>query len=215
MATPPTNPPPQPGLAPDPSMEDILASIRRILNEDEAPKSAPEPQEPPGGVLMLDSSMMVPETPSNAPKAKPPPEPPATLENTPLPDPKPFIPPPPAPPSAPSPAPPVASSAPSAPPQSSPQTSPQSSTSPAASADAAALVTPAAAAATAASVDALMRTLATERNAAVQRGGPTIEDVVRAVIRPMLKDWLDAHLPPLVERLVRAEIERVVSRMAP
>ena len=28
----------------------------------------------------------------------------------------------------------------------------------------------------------------------------------------MLKDWLDAHLPGLVERLVRAEIERVISR---
>jgi len=213
MAIPPTNPPPQPDLAPDPSMEDILASIRRILNEDEAPKSAPEPEGPTGGVLMLDSSMMVPETPPNAPKAKSPPAPPATLEHTPLPDPKPFIPPPPAPPSAPPPAPPVAQSAQSAPSAQSVQ--PQPPASAAASADAAALVTPAAAAATAASVDALMRTLATERNAAVQRGGPTIEDVVRAVIRPMLKDWLDAHLPPLVERLVRAEIERVVSRMAP
>ncbi len=213
MATPPTNPP-QPALAPDPSMEDILASIRRILNEDEAPKSAPEPEGPTGGVLMLDSSMMVPETPPNAPKAKSPPEPSATLENTPLPDPKPFIPPPPAPP-----APPVAQSvrpAQSAPSQ--PSTSPAVSAdtaSPAASADTASLVAPAAAAATAASVDALMRTLATERNTAVQRGGPTLEDVVRAVIRPMLKDWLDAHLPPLAERLVRAEIERVVSRMAP
>jgi len=30
----------------------------------------------------------------------------------------------------------------------------------------------------------------------------------------MLKLWLDTHLPPLVERLVRAEIERVVNRMA-
>ena len=195
-------------------MEDILASIRRILNEDEAPKSAPEPEGPTGGVLMLDSSMMVPETPPNAPKAKSPPEPSATLENTPLPDPKPFIPPPPAPP-----APPVAQSvrpAQSAPSQ--PSTSPAVSAdtaSPAASADTASLVAPAAAAATAASVDALMRTLATERNTAVQRGGPTLEDVVRAVIRPMLKDWLDAHLPPLAERLVRAEIERVVSRMAP
>ncbi|MFM7416388.1 MAG: DUF2497 domain-containing protein, partial [Alphaproteobacteria bacterium] len=30
-----------------------------------------------------------------------------------------------------------------------------------------------------------------------------------------LKDWLDSHLPPLVERLVRAEIERVVNRALP
>ncbi|MBX9701526.1 MAG: DUF2497 domain-containing protein, partial [Acetobacteraceae bacterium] len=57
-----------------------------------------------------------------------------------------------------------------------------------------------------------LRTVAAERNAAVSRGGPTIEDVVREEIRPMLKDWLDQHLPPLVERLVRAEIERVVGR---
>ena len=60
-----------------------------------------------------------------------------------------------------------------------------------------------------------MRTLASERSTAVHRGGPTIEDLVRAEIRPLLKDWLDNHLPPLVERLVQAEIERVVGRMAP
>ena len=46
----------------------------------------------------------------------------------------------------------------------------------------------------------------------MHRGGPTIEDLVREEIRPLLKEWLDAHLPPLVERLVRAEIERVVGR---
>jgi cell pole-organizing protein PopZ len=28
----------------------------------------------------------------------------------------------------------------------------------------------------------------------------------------MLKEWLNAHLPPLVERLVRAEIERVMAQ---
>ncbi len=43
----------------------------------------------------------------------------------------------------------------------------------------------------------------------VHRGGPTIEDLVREEVRPLLKDWLDNHLPPLVERLVRQEIERV------
>jgi cell pole-organizing protein PopZ len=44
------------------------------------------------------------------------------------------------------------------------------------------------------------------------RGGPTIEEIVREEIRPALKQWLDANLPPMVERLVRAEIERVVGR---
>lgn len=37
----------------------------------------------------------------------------------------------------------------------------------------------------------------------------TLEEVVQDMLRPMLKDWLDANLPGLVERLVRAEIERV------
>ena len=49
----------------------------------------------------------------------------------------------------------------------------------------------------------------------VHSGGPTIEDIVREEMRPLLKAWLDANLPPLVERLVRAEIERVVGRAVP
>ena len=37
----------------------------------------------------------------------------------------------------------------------------------------------------------------------------TLEDLVKDMLRPMLKAWLDTNLPPLVERLVRDEIERV------
>jgi cell pole-organizing protein PopZ len=37
----------------------------------------------------------------------------------------------------------------------------------------------------------------------------TLEDLVKEMLRPLLKAWLDDNLPPLVERLVRAEIERV------
>ena len=37
----------------------------------------------------------------------------------------------------------------------------------------------------------------------------TLEDFVKEALRPMLKAWLDTNLPPLVERLVREEIERV------
>jgi cell pole-organizing protein PopZ len=40
----------------------------------------------------------------------------------------------------------------------------------------------------------------------------TLEDLVRDMLRPMLKQWLDANLPDMVERLVRAEIERVSRR---
>ena len=37
----------------------------------------------------------------------------------------------------------------------------------------------------------------------------TLEDLVREMLRPMLKSWLDDNLPGLVERIVKAEIERV------
>ncbi len=37
----------------------------------------------------------------------------------------------------------------------------------------------------------------------------TLDDLVKDMLRPMLKAWLDDNLPSLVERLVRAEIERV------
>jgi cell pole-organizing protein PopZ len=37
----------------------------------------------------------------------------------------------------------------------------------------------------------------------------TLDDLVREMLRPMLKSWLDDNLPTVVERLVRAEIERV------
>ena len=37
----------------------------------------------------------------------------------------------------------------------------------------------------------------------------TLDDLVREMLRPMLKDWLDDNLPNIVERLVRSEIERV------
>lgn len=40
----------------------------------------------------------------------------------------------------------------------------------------------------------------------------TVEDLVKDILRPMLKDWLDANLPVIVEGLVRAEIERVARR---
>lgn len=37
----------------------------------------------------------------------------------------------------------------------------------------------------------------------------TVEDLVKDMLRPMLKGWLDQNLPPLVERLVREEIARL------
>jgi cell pole-organizing protein PopZ len=43
----------------------------------------------------------------------------------------------------------------------------------------------------------------------IAQGARSIEDLVQDMLRPMLKDWLEDNLPSLVERLVRAEIERV------
>lgn len=40
-------------------------------------------------------------------------------------------------------------------------------------------------------------------------GNRTIEDLLKEVMRPMVKDWLDENLPGLTERLVRREIERL------
>ncbi len=36
-----------------------------------------------------------------------------------------------------------------------------------------------------------------------------IESMAREMLRPMLKSWLDDNMPAIVERLVRAEIQRV------
>lgn len=42
--------------------------------------------------------------------------------------------------------------------------------------------------------------------------GATIEDIVREMLRPMLKDWLDENLPKMVEHMVRRELDRMVRR---
>ena len=182
-----TAPPPAGGQ--DQSMDDILASIRRILNEDEAVAEATEA-----------AQAAAPEAPDAVePEAAPPPGAAAPE----------FAPPPIAPP-------PMARSGPEpldltsdmlvSPPN-------QATSAPRMGMDdASGLIAPAAAAAAAASVGSLLRAVSSERGSQVYRGGPSIEDVVREEIRPILKDWLDMHLPPLVERLVRAEIERVVNR---
>ncbi|GLK80833.1 hypothetical protein GCM10008174_25740 [Methylopila turkensis] len=46
-------------------------------------------------------------------------------------------------------------------------------------------------------------------NTILATNGRTIDDLVKEMLRPMLRAWLDDNLPPLVERLVRQEIERV------
>ena len=177
--------------APDPSMEDILASIRKILNEDE---QATQPAAD-GPVLLTADMMIAPPEPARVAaasgaeetvrQASPLAEAPSILLPTESPpmlmriEPEPPTPePPPAPPRA----------------------------------VGAGLVAPAAAAAAMAAFGQLSRAVAQDRGAGVSRSGLSIEDVVREELRPLLKEWLDAHLPTITERLVRAEIERVMSR---
>jgi cell pole-organizing protein PopZ len=59
---------------------------------------------------------------------------------------------------------------------------------------------------TAAAVDSAFNTLA---QTVLVQNARTLEDLVREMLRPMLKSWLDDNLPGMVERIVKAEIERV------
>ena len=177
----------QPAPTADPSMEDILASIRRILSEDEA--AGPAAALPQGAgpaaeedVLELDDTMLRSEPAvsagGEAAAAAAPVSAPTALPS----------------------------------PAAHPMPSPIAAPAPPAPEVSAGLVGAAAEAAAASSVASLLRTIASDRALQVRSTGPTIEDLVRQGLRPLLKEWLDAHLPALVERLVRTEIERVVGR---
>ncbi|MFB9972201.1 DUF2497 domain-containing protein [Pseudoroseomonas cervicalis] len=158
-------------------MDDILSSIRNILNEDEQLDAAPAPLE-----LTEDMLVPTPKTPAAMPESQAPAAPPQPPEAKPA--------------------------APRAEP-------PRPEPTPQPAAEENGLVSPLAAAAAAAAIGQLARAVADDRKASVQRGsGVTIEDLVREELRPMLKSWLDQHLPPLVERLVKSEIEKLLSRNA-
>jgi cell pole-organizing protein PopZ len=175
-------------------MDDILASIRKILNEDEA--SAVPAVKPNAAIapLMLTEEMLVTEPAAPSPAAQSPAAPSPAAQSPAAATPS-FV----APPALPL-EPLLVAAAPAPWPE------------PAAAPPVAELVAPAAAASAAASMGQLLRAVTQERSSAISRGGPTIEDVVREEVRPMLKEWLDNHLPGIVERAVRSEIERVVSR---
>ena len=59
---------------------------------------------------------------------------------------------------------------------------------------------------TVSAVESAFKSLA---NTVLSNNARTLEDLVREMLRPMLKSWLDDNLPGLVERIVKAEIERV------
>lgn len=51
------------------------------------------------------------------------------------------------------------------------------------------------------------------RKTAVEHSGITLEDIVRSELKPLLRDWLDKNLPVVIERLVQEELERVSKRV--
>ena len=60
------------------------------------------------------------------------------------------------------------------------------------------------------SLSALVEKEALERRVPAQpSGGTSLKDLTRELMRPMIKQWLDANLPDLVEELVAREIQRL------
>ena len=191
----------------EPSMEEILASIRRIISDDdkEMEAAAQENEEAPEDEEELAVEEMVAE-PEPEPESEP--EPVAEevddddddildLTDMEAPDPEPLfeeqaykepepepvatpVSPPPAPPPAPTPAP-------------------------------ANLVSPPQAGEASGSFERLTEKLNEDYSELpIGNGAVTLEGLTRELVRPMLKEWLDQHLPMMVERLVREEIERLV-----
>ena len=78
------------------------------------------------------------------------------------------------------------------------------------------LVSAAAASAATATFAQLARTMAQEpsANGSMPLGSAnrTLEDLVKEMVRPMLKDWLDRNLPQMVEHMVRRELERMTRK---
>ena len=218
----------QTAKAQEPSMEEILASIRRIIADDDAgkaakPADAPKPAPPPpaapqpvvGGTNQSDLDAMLADL-----DATPQPMPP-------LPEPPPAAPPPidvldlteamaaPAPPPAASfrtiaaadvvfterqPLPPV--EPPPAPPRAYEEPQWAAAPPPPPRVPERSLIS----ASTIAAVDSAFNSLA---HTVIGQNARTLEDLVKEMLRPMLKSWLDDNLPAVVDRIVRAEIERV------
>ncbi|MGO8921107.1 MAG: DUF2497 domain-containing protein [Stellaceae bacterium] len=172
----------------EPSMEEILASIRRIIAEDgdAAPAAGAAEEKPARGEEVLELTEVVEEdgtvvsitAGAKKPAAEPPPPPPP---------PRPVF---------------NVESAPPPPPPMPPPMPDESVER---------LVSSATETASIAALSQLTAPGARDQLGSLPLGdaGRTLEDLVRELLRPMLRDWLDAHLPQMVERLVREEIQRM------
>ncbi len=74
------------------------------------------------------------------------------------------------------------------------------------------LVSDAAAHASGASIAQLAHAVSRERAMHLGNQGITLEQLVREICTPLLKQWLDSNLPYMVERIVKQEIERIATR---
>jgi uncharacterized protein len=221
----------QTAKAQEPSMEEILASIRRIIADDETKARAPEPPPKPAPAAVPPrAAAPPPKPPEPAPlRAAPPPQRPASQDeiDAMLSEAAASAPQPKAPDdddgvadvldltesmAAPVAQPPVFRTIESqsdvffADPEPAPAPPPPSPPRMEEPRHAAPMETPLMSSATSAAVDAAFNTLA---HTVLTQNARTLEDLVKDMMRPMLKSWLDDNLPGLVERVVRAEIERV------
>ena len=182
----------------EPSMEEILASIRRIIAEDgePAPGPAAAAEEKPRGEEVLELTEVVEEDGtvvsigSGGRKAAPEPPPPP-----PPPPPKPIF---------------GLDSAPPPPPLPEPEPPRPAFVAPPED-ETDRLVSQATAVASVSALSQLSGIGGRDQlgNLPLGDAGRTLEDLVRELLRPMLRDWLDANLPQLVERLVQEEIRRM------
>jgi cell pole-organizing protein PopZ len=163
----------------EPSMEDILASIRRILAEEEeeegseevaaAPEPTPEPEPEP--VMAAPEPEPVMAAPEPAPPPPPPPPPPMPSEMEEILELTPDM---------------VAA--------------PELVSSPTFQSGADML-------------SELAKAILDQRDMSV--GGSrdiTLETMVREMLKPILREWLDRNLPYLIERLVKKEIDKMINR---
>ena len=58
-----------------------------------------------------------------------------------------------------------------------------------------------------------LRDFAAEQKGNLGNGSLTIESIVRESVKPYLKEWLDAHLPEIVERIVKKEVAYIMDRL--
>ena len=60
----------------------------------------------------------------------------------------------------------------------------------------------------------LAKAILDRRDVAVDDGGRnlTLEGMVREMLKPLLREWLDRNLPYLIERLVKKEIDTMINR---